>query len=129
MGHDLVEVAGHLLGVLFAVDHPVAHEGVAGHHRGNQDRPDQVFLDFRVDRVGRQRQLGVDDVVADRLAGGVVAEQRRGEEPGAEQGDQRQDQRALRVQGRTKRHGGSVGSGPMACILVGWPGKDCGIYA
>ncbi|MNQ48083.1 hypothetical protein D3C85_619480 [compost metagenome] len=116
VGHDLVEVTGHLVGILFTIDHPVAHEGVAGHHRGNQDRPDEVFLDFRVDRVRRQRQFGVDDVVADRGPGGVVTEEGGGEETCAQQRDQREHQRTLRVQRRAKRHGSSIGSHPMVAF-------------
>ncbi|MNP05274.1 hypothetical protein D3C76_972210 [compost metagenome] len=46
MVHDFAQVAGHLVGVAFAGHHPVAHEGIARHHRGDQDRPHQVFLDF-----------------------------------------------------------------------------------
>ena len=39
------------LGILLALHHPVAQEGVAAHHRGDQDGPDQILLDFRVDVV------------------------------------------------------------------------------
>mgnify|MGYP000294829003 CR=1 FL=1 len=79
------QVAGHLLGVLLAGQHPVTQEGVAGHHRGDEGGAHQVFLDFRVDGVGGQRQLGVDDAVADGIARGVVAQQRGGEKAAAEQ--------------------------------------------
>ena len=123
VGHDLVEVASHFLGVLLAVDHPVTHEGVAGHHRGNQDRSDKVFLDFRVDRVRGQRQLGVDDAVTDGRSRGVVTEERGREKACAQQRDERQDQRTLRIQRRVKRHGDSVGSDPMAGILMALRGK------
>ncbi|MNE24687.1 hypothetical protein D3C80_1179840 [compost metagenome] len=126
--HDFTQVAGHLVGVAFTGHHPVAHEGVARHHRGDQDRPHQVLLDFRVDRIRGQRQLGIDDVVADRVARGVVTEQGCRQETTAQQEQQRQDERALREQRETKRHGNSVGSDLMATILMAPWGNNCIFY-
>ncbi|MNG95117.1 hypothetical protein D3C79_541430 [compost metagenome] len=68
LAHDFAQVSGDLGGVALAAQGPVAQEGVVGHHRRDQDRPHEVLLDFRIDRVGGQRQLGVDDAVADRAA-------------------------------------------------------------
>lgn len=102
--HHGAQVAGDAPGVLLAGQHPVAQEGVLGHHRGDQHRADQVFLDLGVDGVGGQRQLGVDDAVADRPARGVVAEQRGGQEAAGQQQQQGDEQRALREQGGRRRH-------------------------
>ena len=68
LAHDFAKVAGHALGILLAGQHPVPQEGVLGHHRGDQHRANQVLLDFRVNRVGRQRQFRIDDAVADGAA-------------------------------------------------------------
>lgn len=51
LDHDLAQVACHALGVLFARQYPVTQKRILGHHRGDQHRANQVFLDFRVDRV------------------------------------------------------------------------------
>ncbi|MNV99688.1 hypothetical protein D3C71_1950850 [compost metagenome] len=85
LAHDLTEVTGNALGVLLAGQHPVTQERVLGHHRRNEDGSDQVFLDLRIDRVGGQRQFGVDDAIADRAARGKVAEQRCGEKATGQQ--------------------------------------------
>ncbi|MNJ67550.1 hypothetical protein D3C77_637330 [compost metagenome] len=83
--HDLVQVAVHLSRVPFAGQRPVTQKGVVGHHRGDQDRPHQVLLDFRIHRIGGQRQFGVDDVVADRATRGEVTQQGRRQKAAGEQ--------------------------------------------
>ncbi|MNY21930.1 hypothetical protein D3C86_1555100 [compost metagenome] len=122
----LAQVAGHLGDILLAAHHPVADEGVAGHHRGDQHRRDQVLLDLRVDVVRGQRQFGVDDVVADRVERGVVADQRGGEEATAEQYQQQQDQGTLtdgRGDGRHARFCSRNDGAMLACNrhgVTGW---------
>ena len=102
---DFAQVAGHGLGILLAGDHPVAQEGIARHHRGDLGRADQVLLDLRVDVVRGQRQLGVDDVVADAVARGEVADQAGGEEAAQQQDRQKRQQGDLGLAGRAERHG------------------------
>ncbi|MNE82869.1 hypothetical protein D3C80_1796330 [compost metagenome] len=96
---DLAQVAGHRLDVFLTLHHPVTHEGVAAHHRGNQDGPDQVLLDFRVDVVGGQRQFGVDDAGANGLERRLVTHQRGGQEATAKQQYQGEDQQAMALLG------------------------------
>ncbi|MNN73936.1 hypothetical protein D3C81_1900940 [compost metagenome] len=95
----LAQVTGHLLDVLLTLHHPVADEGVAAHHRGDQDRPHQVLLDLRIDVIRGQRQFGVDDAGANGLERSLVADQRGGQEAAAKQQYQREDRQAVTLLG------------------------------
>ena len=79
-GGNLLQVARDLGDVALAGQHPVAQEGIVGHHRGDEDRPHQILLDFGIDGVARHRQLVVDDLAADGTAGHEVAGEAGGQE-------------------------------------------------
>jgi hypothetical protein len=75
------------------------------HGGRNENGPDQILLDFRIDVAGSQRQILADDGAADGLLGNEIAEQRRGEKAGAEEQAQEQDQAASITDFQMTGHG------------------------
>gem|GEM_PF-4855376 len=101
----LHQVARHLADVPLAAQHPVAQEGVVRHGRGDQHRPHQVLLDLGIDVARGERQILLDDGVADGLLRDEIADQGDSEETGEQQQGQ-QRQQAAAVEYAWMSHGG-----------------------
>ena len=96
--HHFLEVARHLPDVAFSGHHPFAQEGIARHHRGDQNRANQILLDLGINVVRGQWQFGRDNRFADRVPRDEVTDQRGCHESGTEQQPQGRDQLALVIQ-------------------------------
>jgi len=75
-----LEESGHVRQGFLTAQDPVAHESVVCHRHRDQDRADQIALDFRVNVARGQRQVLRDDGLADGLLGNEVADHRHGNE-------------------------------------------------